>query len=248
MKPFIFDISGRALKKKVQGLLLSPDWLSAKKALESLPARKAVNPLTGFLCSSDENVRWRAVEALGIVVSHLAKKEPESARVVLRRLLWMLNDESGGIGWGAPEAIGEILARDGGRLAEEFGRLLVSYVNPSANFLEHPALRRGALWGIGRLAQVRPDITLAATDDLYSLLSDPDPANRGLAARALGLMAAPGVSDGLCRLLCEPFPVNVWEDGQIRHVTVAGLARKALASARPLGYTGESRPPGSDKP
>lgn len=237
MKPFIFDISGRALKKKVLGLLCSKDRPSAKKALEDLPARKAVNPLLGFLCSGDENIRWRAVEALGIVVSHLAKTDLESARVILRRLLWMLNDESGGIGWGAPEALGEILAQDGGRLADEFGRILVSYVNPSANYLEHPILRRGALWGIGRLAQSRPDIARAAQADLYTLLSDPDPGNRGLAARAMGMMAAEGVSDGLCRLLCDPFPVSVWEDGRFHQVTVAGLARKALAASRPFGLT-----------
>jgi len=28
----------------------------------------------------------------------------------MRRLMWNLNDESGGIGWGNPEAMGEILA------------------------------------------------------------------------------------------------------------------------------------------
>lgn len=234
------DNAGRALKKKVLGLLVSEDRLASERAVSELPARKAVNPLIGFLCHADGVVRWRAAEALGIVVAGVAKTDVEAGRVVLRRLMWMLNDESGGIGWGAPEAMAEILARDGGRLADEFGRILVSYVHPEGNFLEHPVLRRGAVWGIGRLAQVRPDIAMAAKDDLCTLLSDPDSDNRGLAARALGILGAEGVSDGLCRLLCDPCPVNLWEDGGLGHITVAGLARKALAKVRPHGC---SKPP-----
>ena len=44
------------------------------------------------------------------VVSRLADSDMEAARVIMRRLMWNLNDESGGIGWGSPEAMGEILA------------------------------------------------------------------------------------------------------------------------------------------
>jgi hypothetical protein len=46
---------------------------------------------------------------MGEVMAHLADKDMESARVIMRRLMWSLNDESGGIGWGAPEAMGEIV-------------------------------------------------------------------------------------------------------------------------------------------
>jgi len=48
---------------------------------------------------------------MGRVVSSLAEKDMESARVVMRRLMWNLNEESGGIGWGCPEAMGETMAR-----------------------------------------------------------------------------------------------------------------------------------------
>lgn len=33
----------------------------------------------------------------------------EKACTVMRRLMWTLNDEFGGIGWGVPEAMGEIM-------------------------------------------------------------------------------------------------------------------------------------------
>ncbi|MEA3417440.1 MAG: hypothetical protein U9R02_15080 [Thermodesulfobacteriota bacterium] len=56
---------------------------------------------------------------MGVVVSNLADHDMESARVIMRRLIWNLNDESGGIGWGSPEAMGEIMARNN-RLALPF--------------------------------------------------------------------------------------------------------------------------------
>ena len=50
---------------------------------------------------------------MGAVVANLAEKDMESARVVMRRLMWSLNDESGDIGWSRPEAMGEIIASHG---------------------------------------------------------------------------------------------------------------------------------------
>ncbi len=88
----------------------------------------------------------------------------------MRRFMWSLNDESGGIGWGAPEAMGEIMACHKG-LAQEFHLVLVSYIydNPVGpdNFLEYLPLRRGAFWGLTRLAAVRPE--LAAKADRFLL-------------------------------------------------------------------------------
>ena len=58
----------------------------------------------------DELIRWRAVSAMGIVTAALADARMDAARVIMRRMMWQLNDESGGIGWGIPEAMGEIMA------------------------------------------------------------------------------------------------------------------------------------------
>jgi hypothetical protein len=98
----------------------------------------------------------------------------ESARVVMRRLMWNLNDESGGIGWGSPEAMGEITAGHG-RLADEFAGILISYINPAGNFLEHELLQRGSLWGVGRLAHARPLLARPAVPFLPAFFESPDP-------------------------------------------------------------------------
>jgi hypothetical protein len=121
-------MKGRKLKKKILELLGSNDLEKSLDEICQLPARQAVNPLFSFFYSTNELIKWRAITAMGAVVSRLAEQDMESARVVMRRLIWNLNDESGGIGWSSPEAMGEIMARHF-RLAEEYAFLLVSYVN-----------------------------------------------------------------------------------------------------------------------
>jgi len=102
--------TGRAVKQMVMDLLKSDDFDQKEDKLCRLPGRQVINPLFSFLCHSDQKVKWRAVTAMGVVVSNLAKKDMESARIIMRRLMWSLNDESGGIGWGAPETMAEIMA------------------------------------------------------------------------------------------------------------------------------------------
>jgi len=182
----------RALKTHMRGLLLDDDFGRAMASLTELPLRRAVNPLFSFFCSDAPLLRWRAVSGMGVVVSRLADAHMESARVVMRRLMWTLNDESGGIGWGAPESLGEITARHAA-LAEEFAHLLVAYVRPDGNFLEHPILQRGLLWGLGRLAYARPAQAAEARPFVKPFLHSTDAWHRGHAAwfmRAFGQAAA----------------------------------------------------------
>ena len=140
----------RQLKKQVEQLFQTSDFATALSCVAKMSARTVVNPLFGLLYHCDLQVRWFAVAAMGEVVSRLADREPESARVVMRRLMWNLNDESGGMGWGSPEAMGEIMARHP-VLAREYAPILISYLNPDGNFLEHEGLQEGVLWAVGRL-------------------------------------------------------------------------------------------------
>ncbi len=104
-------MGSRALKKTLGSLLAQPINGPQLERICALPLRKVINPLFSFFYSKEEHVRWHAITAMGAVTSRLAAYEMEQARVVMRRLMWNLNDESGGIGWGSPEAIGEIMAR-----------------------------------------------------------------------------------------------------------------------------------------
>ncbi|UCE53561.1 MAG: hypothetical protein JSV31_30715, partial [Desulfobacterales bacterium] len=148
---------GRQLKRKISELLRRDDVEKSIAEICRLPARQVVNPLFQLLCSVDEKIKWNSVTAMGAVVSSLAEQDLESARVVIRRCMWNLNDESGGIGWGCPEAMGEAMARNQ-KLAEEYWCILLAYIQPDGNFLEHEILQRGALWGVGRLAHTQPKL------------------------------------------------------------------------------------------
>jgi hypothetical protein len=135
------------LKQYLQTRMQAENFNDTLLAILDLPARKVVNPLISFFCSRDAILRWRSVSALGAVVARLADENRESARVVMRRLMWSLNDESGGIGWGAPEAMGEITARHAG-MAGEYGHILLSYLAEDGNYLEHEVLQRGGPVGV----------------------------------------------------------------------------------------------------
>ena len=182
-------LSGRALKKRVLELLKRDDFDVALEELCRLPLRSAVNPLFSFIQHGDERVKWAAVKAMGALVAKLADHDMEAARITVRRLMWNLNDESGGIGWGSPEAMGEILARHAG-LAGEYAHMLVSYLREDGNFLENQVLQEGILWAIGRVGEVYPDLVRGSAAHLSRYLDSSNAAHRKLAKRALGLLGS----------------------------------------------------------
>ena len=218
----------RQLKKKILELLDSDDLEQSLDEICQLPARKAVNPLFSFFYHTNELINWRAITAMGAVVSGLADQDMESARVVMRRLIWNLNDESGGIGWGSPEAMGEIMARHS-KMAEEYAFLLVSYVNEGGNYLEHPILQRGVLWGLGRLAHSRPRLVNHAAPFLLPYMRSEDAYHRGLSAWAAGALDS-DLTKSLLQHLCDDNAViNIFIDMNLIEITVGQLVRKALS-------------------
>jgi hypothetical protein len=218
---------GRELKRRVGELLRADDAEFREEKLRGLPARRAVNPLLAFLCNRDEQLRWRAVAALGAVVANLAAADLESARVVMRRMIWQLNDESGGIGWGIPEAMGEIMARHRG-LAGEYAHLLVSYICENGNFLEHVPLQRGVLWGLGRLARVYPRLVQEAAPHVRQFLEAGDDTLRGLAVLTMGSLGAEAARAQVEALVDDEAEVCLYVDGRQRRCRIGDLARKAL--------------------
>ena len=177
----------RALKKKVHGLLKSPDLDQAIRELRKFPPQKIINPLFSFLHNTDQDIKWAAVRAMGEIAAGMADADMESARVIVRRLMWNLNDESGGIGWGSPEAMAEILAHHEG-LAEEYAHVLLSYAREDGNYLELDVLQRGLLWGIKRLSEVRPDLVRDSALFLTTYMQSSDAEVRDLAEQILKIL------------------------------------------------------------
>jgi HEAT repeat protein len=171
--------------------------------------------LQSLLFDPEPLVRWRAAETAGRVAGERARRDPEGARDMIRRTLWLMNDESGGVLWLGPQVVGSVLAHVPG-LQGEFLPVL-------ASFLEEEPFRAGARWGLWRVALASPAAVSAATAELAPSLRDPDPEVRGLAALALVAAAGPGSAsaargDGVGFELFDP------RTGALRRVTVGEAA------------------------
>jgi len=219
-------LGSRVLKRKVLDLLGHDDFERALDELCRLPGRQVVNPLFSFLCHTDQKIKWRAVTAMGVIVANLAEKDMESGRVVMRRLMWMLNDESGGIGWGAPEAMAEIMACHEG-LAKEYVHILISYMREEAGFLEYELLQRGVIWGAGRLAQARSALMLAKDAGIYlgPYLESKDATVRGLAVWVMGLLGADISRAKLEGFLSDNAEVEIYLNRKLVVCRVSDLAK-----------------------
>ncbi|TBV80077.1 MAG: HEAT repeat domain-containing protein [Desulfobulbaceae bacterium] len=194
------------------------------------PRPRVLQALFSLLCHNDPLLRWRTVSVMGPLVADLANNNKEAARVVMRRLMWSLNDESGGIGWGAPEAIAACLVYHA-QLADEYTHILVSFMREDGAFLEYPPLQQGLMWGVGRLAQVRPQLLekKRASHYLLPYLDSPDATVRGLAARALGLLRAGSATPALRLLLGQSQSLVFYQHPRLLTATVDELVAAALA-------------------
>lgn len=215
----------RQLKKEMFELLSRKDFENGFEKILQIPARQAVNPLFSFFYNNSEIIKWRAVTAMGMVVSNLADHDIESARVVMRRLMWNLNDESGGIGWGSPEAMGEIMARHS-RLAQEFASILVSYINPDKNYIEHEILQRGVLWGIGRLAYERPEFVKDSEHFLVPYMESEDAILRGFAAWTAKTICTQKTESLVLKLANDDSKIKIFLDNRLVECTISSLLKE----------------------
>ncbi len=180
MKPY-----GRKVKKQVSAILEDFTRSEALHRLEEIPDEQLVGHLFSHFYNMNELIKFRSTTAMGELVLRISGKSMEKARIILRRLMWNLNDESGGIGWGSPEAMGEILSLSP-ELALEFKSILFSYMDHRGNHIEHEMLQRGVIWGIGTYLAVAPqDLTEITKSQIFSHLHSKDPVKRGFAIRAL---------------------------------------------------------------
>lgn len=226
----------RKLKQELFRILAEDDVGAIKRLLVPYAPADIVNHLFSALCSTSERVRWHAVTVFGWVVPAMADDNLESARIIMRRLLWSLNDESGGIGWGAPEAMAEIMARDQ-RLTREYLHMLLSYAREDGpeifqdgNFLEMPMLQRGLLWGIGRLCVARRQLLLEAgiAAELRTYLGSADHVVRGLAVWCLTALGDDSARQEVLPLLADDAEVPVYQEDRQWVATVSELAELYL--------------------
>lgn len=218
----------RKLRKNIISMLENGDRKGLADLLDTNLPVKFVSPLVSAFYLP--KLKWEAVLAFGKVVDELTIHEPESGRIVIRRLMWSLNDESGGIGWGAPEGMAEAMCRNG-LLAREYSRILLSYIREDGNYLEYLPLRRGALWGLMRFSRFRPKIfnEMDGGKWLLSYLYDTDPESRALAALGLGYSGESSYVTKLESLLDDLSELKLFINEKLQSITPAKAALAAIS-------------------
>ena len=150
---------------------------------------KVVRYLNGRLCSADDKERWRAVRALGVVVGEAQLVSRQKAADLLRRFHWALNDESGAVPYGVPEAIGEILGVRS-ELQGDFLPILCAMLTDE-DMKQTGSIERGVMWALGRIGPPVARCSPAAVEALrWAAKRHTDPETRGVAARSLALILA----------------------------------------------------------
>jgi hypothetical protein len=178
--------------------------------------------LMSCLFDPSELICFRTAEALGVVCAVQAGRGLRKVRRLIRRLLWLMNDESGGICWYAPEAIGEILVNVP-KLRDQFVAILCSFIK------EEP-FERGVHRALSRMARFAPDMLADIPSKLMESLDDPDPAIRGHASEILGLLRVEIARDKLESLKDDKTEYEFYDFGsrELMQVSVGDAVSEAL--------------------
>ncbi len=209
-------------------------WLKAWE-IEAIQAEacqqsRILSHLLALTYDSDVLVSWRAVEAYGLAAAQVANKDAQLVRNHLRRLIWLLSDESGSIGWRAPELIGETLLHCH-TVFQDYIPILVALLDMEEQDAVH--FRAGYLWAIGRVAQVIGEQVQGSIPYILPCLHEHIPQIRGLAAWSIGRVAPGLARDQLTRMLDDGDTFLFYQNQELRLTTVAELARHALARSSP---------------
>lgn len=220
----------RRLKVELRSLLARDDWQGHVEEIAA-QGQQAIGALFSFLLL-EPTAMHRAAVALGATVAAIYVKNPETARNIMRRFMWHMNEDSGNIGWGIPCAFAEALAQNPD-LAREYSHILISYIMDlgfADNYCDNIQLRRDCYWGVGRLLRADSGFCPKARPWLVKGLADEDDLGRAMALWALTQCPTELTSTPVLRhMLGNQEKYEIFEEGNMREYTMAELAEKALA-------------------
>jgi HEAT repeat protein len=152
------------LKKSILLLLEANDLDSLVTLAKDKP--RVVSLLVRISYDKETLAGWRAIKAVGLIAQELVRTDYEYLRNTIRKLRWSLSDESGGIGWSAPELLGEIVCADPRRFADIVPLIADVYT------IEEDVFRPGVMYAFSRIAESAPDLISPFTDILSAALTD----------------------------------------------------------------------------
>ena len=146
----------------------------------------------------------------------------EKVREYIRSLLWLLNDESGGIGWSAPETIAETIVSIP-ELLEPYGSIMIACA------FEGSSLFNGSLWAIGRLGKQIKEAIAFFQDKVFAAFDSDDPETLGLVAWAMGEADFTPALAPLAMLRDRKELVRIYIDSRFQEKLLGNWSKEAMA-------------------
>ncbi|MHB1389731.1 MAG: DVU0298 family protein [Thermoleophilia bacterium] len=181
--------------------------------------QRVFGKLISFAFDKEDVLCWHAVAAMEVCAAAVAGIDVSRVRNVVQRLIWSAREESGGMGWSAPELLAQIACASP-RQFPDIPPIIVSLHVED----EEKVFLKGVLWAIARMAAADIQDVPGADEVVLSSLQDDDPQVRGLAVRAAIEARIEGTADRLRELADDQGQLMVFESGRLKWKTVAQLA------------------------
>jgi hypothetical protein len=193
--------------------------------------RKMLSVLVRLAYDKETLIGWRAISAVGHVSALFVRNNYEFLRETIRKLLWSLSDESGGIGWSAPEMLGEIVSADPQKMADVVPLIAEIYS------IDEKVFRPGVLYALKRVAESRLEAVVPFQHLAVSGLSEYDPLAKIHSLELLMLLKGKiykehqhGLLDKVKDLISDNAEAWIYKNGNFMNTTVADLADKVYKS------------------
>jgi hypothetical protein len=191
--------------------------------------RRVLSLLVRVAYDKDTLIGWRAIKAAGLAARAILETDYDFLRETCRKLLWSLSDESGGIGWAAPEILGEIVSADPGRFSDIIPLIAEVYD------IEERTFRPGVLYALGRIAEADPVLVMPFKDIVRRALSSDDPLARVFALDLVKTLKSRLEKDDqdsfdklIKSLLTDHSEVWIYRSDRFQGIEIREAARSAL--------------------
>ncbi|MHB8792886.1 MAG: DVU0298 family protein [Thermoleophilia bacterium] len=213
----------KSLKGELRRALLAEDY--EEIAALARDDKRTLSKLVSMAYNKDDLLCWRAIEAMGVAAEAVAPENREAVRNVVQRILWSAREESGGMGWSAPELLAEI-AIAAPRYFPDIPPIIVSLHSED----EEKVFLKGVLRAVGRMGEAGIKGVADCDDLIRKSLRHEDPTVRGLAVWAASRVGI-DADETIGAMTGDDGELRVYEDGELIETTVGALAREALKAA-----------------
>lgn len=174
------------------------------------------------LYETDANLIWPAIETVARMMERWWNAgDMERVRDFIRGLIWSLSDESGGIGWNAPQTIAEIIVHIP-ELLEPYGSIMID------RSMAEPSLVNSGLWGIGRLGKRMKAAVALLHNEVLRVFQVSDPETLGLASKAMGEVGFEPALVYINTLIGREDLVTIFVDGRLETKPLGQWATEAI--------------------